>query len=309
MSLDPRTLNSVVRVSSAGTLLGTGSIVAVPSETLPSARWPYVVTAHHVIRNQVMIEVEVPDPLAHGDIFPPIEVDDWRQPFPDVDLAIAPLPSFPHVVPRYQSTPSTHFVPDGTVVPLGGEVFYLGIFTGLDVPMARAATLGALRVPIETDGYRYVADLVDCRSYAGFSGSPCFSVMVYTVLDGEAPTIVPEMTPRKPDGTPIPLGHIGSLVSFCGIFTAHYSDEALAKGIVSRYGVGVMLPCDYIREALMTDQAKNERHEWDKTRQAARNSELPPLENVGAEPDASEWDHFEDLTRKLVQTPKPATSE
>jgi hypothetical protein len=306
MPLEPRSLNSVVRVSSAGTLLGTGSLVSVPSETLTGVRWGYVVTAHHVIRNQVMIELEVPDPLSYGQLFPPVQSDDWRQPFPNVDLAVAP---FLEGVPRIQSTPLTHFVPKGTAVPLGGELFYLGVFTALDVPMARAATLGALRVPIKKDQYQYVADLVDCRSYVGFSGSPCFSVIEYTILDGEPPVLVPEMAPRQPDGTPVPLGRIGALASFCGMFTAHYSDETAAAGVVSRYGVGLMLPCDYIWEALMTDEAKAERREWDKTRKAAQSAELPPLENAGGQPVEAEWDRFENLTEQLLHTPKSELDE
>lgn len=300
MPLEPRALNSVIRISSAGTLLGTGSIVSAPSETRPGVRWPYVVTADHVVCSQIEIELEVPDPLKPGELFPPIPCDEWRQPFPKVDLAIAP---FPDLVPRIQSTPLTHFVPDGSVVNLGGEIFYLGIFAALDVPMARAATLGALRVEIEKDDYHYIADLVDCRSYGGFSGSPCFSVIDYAIMDGRQAPVDPGAAPHQPDGTPIPLAPMGSLASFCGIFTAHYSDEIPAQGVVSRYGVGVMLPCDYIREGLMTDEAKNERREWDQTRVAKETKDLPPLENAGA--DATEYERFETLTQQLVHTPKP----
>jgi hypothetical protein len=72
---------------------------------------------------------------------------------------------------------------------------------------------------------------------------------------------------------------------------------------MSRYGVGVMLPCDYVREALMTDEAKNERRDWDATRRARERQDLPPLEDAGADV-PSEFEQFEDLTRHLVNTPK-----
>src|SRR5580698_9331317 len=101
MAIDLRMLNGVVRVTSAGTLLGTGSLVGVPSESDPRFRWPYVVTAHHVIKNQVEVELEVPDPLTHGTLFDPIPCTAWRQPLPGVDLAIAPFPI--ELVPRFQA--------------------------------------------------------------------------------------------------------------------------------------------------------------------------------------------------------------
>ena len=45
MPLHPRLLNSVVRITSAGELRGSGSIVCVPSEAVPRKQWPYLVTA------------------------------------------------------------------------------------------------------------------------------------------------------------------------------------------------------------------------------------------------------------------------
>jgi hypothetical protein len=302
MPLDTRVLNSVVRISSAGELVGTGSIISVPSEANPRAGWSYVVTAHHVVAaaREILIEIEVPDPLAEGRrLFPPVQCDDWRQPSPGVDLAIAPLPT--ELVPRYQSASFSEFIPEATIVPLGGEIIYLGIFAPLGIPMARAAILGTQEVPIKQPGYEYKGDLVDCRSYGGFSGSPCFSLMDFAT--DEPPRVGDTERPRRPDGSVIALNPISTLSLFCGIFTAHFSDEQAAGGVVSRYGVGVMLPCAYVREALMTDEAKNERREWDATREARVRQDLPPLENAGA--DQTEFERFENLTRQLVNTPKP----
>jgi hypothetical protein len=44
MSLDPVLLNNVVRITSAGDLLGSGSFVAVRSESGSGIDWPYLVT-------------------------------------------------------------------------------------------------------------------------------------------------------------------------------------------------------------------------------------------------------------------------
>lgn len=308
MAIDLRMLNSVLRVGSAGSLLGTGSIVGVPSEADPRFRWPYVVTAHHVIENQIEVALEVPDPLKHGTLFDPIPCAGWRQPLPNIDLAIAPFPI--ELVPRFQAFRLEDFVPEGTVVPLGNDMFYLGIFAGPDVPMARAATMGALEVPIADGGYRYNADLVDCRSYGGFSGSPCVAAMRYALLNDEPQHPGPGVeVPPRADGTPRYLGRVATAVSFCGVFTAHYSDEAVAEGVVSRYGVGVMLPCDYVRDALMTDEAQQERREWDEKRQRSHDAGMPPLEHASASDEPSEYERFEELTRQLVKTPKPRQTD
>ncbi|MDE2104770.1 MAG: hypothetical protein KGL39_46465, partial [Patescibacteria group bacterium] len=103
MPLDPKVLNSVVRVSTAGDLQGTGFIVGVMSETIPGKIWPYLITAHHVIRSQVLIEIQVPDPLTMGALSAPVAVDDWTQPFKAVDLAVAPFPFDAPEIPRYQA--------------------------------------------------------------------------------------------------------------------------------------------------------------------------------------------------------------
>jgi hypothetical protein len=297
MPLDPKMLNSVVRINSVRNLLGTGFIIGVPSERFPKLRWPYVVTANHVVERQIEIELEVADPFTHGELLPPIPITGWRQPLPEVDLSVAPFPQ--DQVPRFQGFPFEHFIPAGEVVPLGGQIYYLGVFAPLDVPMGRTGTLGALDISIEKPGYSYLADLVDCRSYSGFSGSPCFYTKQYAVLD---PTKTPASIPPLPGGAIRKVGHVTEVVSFCGMFTAHYSDEKAAEGIVSRYGVGVMLPCDDIREALMTDEAQRERRELDEQQvrsEAAKAAEQPPLENAGAR-QPSEWDNFEALTKKLV---------
>jgi hypothetical protein len=304
MPVDPGMLNSVVRITGAGDLLGTGSIVNVESETVEGLRWPYIVTAHHVISNQVEIGLEVADPLTRGEMFPPIPSDEWRQPLDGIDLAIAPFPR--SLVARYQGVHlEHHFVPEDTVVPLGGQIYYVGVFAPLDVPMCRPANLGALDVRIDKDDYVYRADLVDCRSYGGFSGSPCFATIEYAVLD-EPLDAMPGQIPRS-DGSLPKLGQVAHLASFCGIFTAHFSDEVASAGIVSRYGVGVMLPCDYVRDALMTDEAKEERRLADEEWKRRKASEQPPLENAGVEVE-SEFERFEDLARTLAQTPKPRDS-
>jgi hypothetical protein len=150
MPLHPRVLNSVVRITSVGGLIGSGFIVSVPSESVPGKQWPYLVTAHHVIRgHEGLVEIDVPDPEIIGDIAEGIPIKGWVQPVPEVDLAIAPYPV--DLAPRYQGVMLDHFMPRGSGIGLGGEILYVGIFAPENVPMARAGSIGAPNVPITVE--------------------------------------------------------------------------------------------------------------------------------------------------------------
>jgi hypothetical protein len=268
MPLHPRVLNSVVRITSAGDFQGSGSIVYVPSETVDGHMWPYLVTAHHVVRShESMIEVDVPDPEILGEIAEGIPVTGWVQPVPQVDLAIAPFPV--DRAPRYQGFMLDHFMPRGSGIGLGGEILYVGIFAPENVPMARSGSIGAVNVPITAKDqfgnvYRYEADLVDCRSYKGFSGSPCLSLISYAAHD-TAPRLTPALAPRHEDGSPMQLRNLVTTSAFCGIITRHYCDETVpeADGAASRFRVCVMLSSDYVRLGFMAPSVVAERRKWD----------------------------------------------
>ena len=76
MSIDHRVMNSTVRITTAGTFLGSGTIIGVRSESNSDRYWPYLVTAHHVVRAQTLIEVDVPDPTTLGHMFEAVSVED-----------------------------------------------------------------------------------------------------------------------------------------------------------------------------------------------------------------------------------------
>jgi hypothetical protein len=259
----------VVTIRSAGDFQGSGFIVYVQSEGIPTKQWPYLVTAHHVIRgHDGLIEIDVPDPQIVGDIAEGIRVEGWMQPVPRVDLAIAPFPV--NLVPRFQGFTLDHFMPRGSGIGLGGEILYVGIFEQEKIPMARSGSIGAPNVPITVEDefgnvqYKYDGDLVDCRSYKGFSGSPCLSLVSY-VVDDSAPVLSPALAPRHEDGSPMRLRNLVTVSAFCGILTRHYGDEAApqADGAVSRFGVCVMLPSDYVRLGLMASDVVAQRGKWD----------------------------------------------
>jgi hypothetical protein len=267
VSLSPVMLKSAVRIASDGSFLGSGFLVGVPSEQEPRRRWPYVVTADHVVRNQPRTEVEVPDPLSeHGELHAPEQIEGWRQPFGGVDVSVAPYRHRPSDQVLTLDTDG-HFMPPGAWPHLGSEIFYVGMFAPLAIPMARGGTLGAHYALIDkADGlqsYQYTAHLIDVRSYEGFSGSPCFSQVTFAQVDRtvDPPLYTDHM--KREDGTDIKLAEALYIVGLCGMFTAHYDDERGRGGPVSNLGVGVMIPHDVIREAVMTEDAVEERKQWD----------------------------------------------
>src|SRR5712692_7855541 len=128
--------------------IGSGFLVMVKSETLEDVRYPYVLTAHHLLWEQNRIEVQAPDPTTvHGALHPPIEIDDWRQPLANVDLAIAPFPELVTSDLMYQALEFERQTLRLDQYPmLGSTIFYIGILTPVDRSMARVGTIGGLNV-------------------------------------------------------------------------------------------------------------------------------------------------------------------
>ncbi|MCW3033345.1 MAG: hypothetical protein JWM60_1690 [Solirubrobacterales bacterium] len=261
---------NTARIFSAGAFRGGGFLVDVDGHR-------YLVAPHHVARDETTIEAALPNAFS-GRLHDPIPVIDWEYPFEGVDLMYARLsgPQRPsHSVDLHrQITPDTE--PN-----LGAELFYVGTFAlpgELLLPMARSGTLGSPPVQIvkeptreNPNRYEYQANLVDCRSYDGFSGSPCYAVLQYANLSHAAE--MPVEPPRE--AAEHDLYELASLAVLVGMFTAHYDDEGSAAA--SRYGIGLMLPASMIWEALMSESEEAKR---------------------------AGIDAANDLTRQLVNTPK-----
>lgn len=244
-----------VRINSVEELRGTGFVVTVDSETLPDVRWGYVITAFHVVQSQIESNVVAYDPTRGGAAYPPVPISDWRRPLPEVDLALAPFSLEGR--PIYAVRLEDHVVPTQMIEGpnLGAHVYYVGVFTIVDRMMARSGTLGALDVE-GVSGHGAPVHLLDCRSYAGFSGSPCFFEIAYgTDRAQEAPYPGPDAS--------IPFTSMAYFQLLCGILVQHFSDDASSQGLTSRYGVGVMVRSQEIHAALMTREAIAERREWD----------------------------------------------
>jgi hypothetical protein len=309
MSLHPTTLDIPVRIlgdiaakpfGSRRGVVGTGFLCAVPSRNLPGYRYGYVVTAHHVIADQNNPEVQAPIPHSKGmALQEPVPVLDWHQPLDRVDLAIA---DFDGVYGgRYAGLTTTRqFLPPGITPPLGGPIHYVGILDPEDRVMARSGTIGALdQEGIEhPDDYVYTCHLADCRSYGGFSGSPCFAEYAAPVLEQ---TVWEERfpAPMLARGDTAPRGTIDYYTYLCGMLTWHLVDGRPERS--SQYGVVAMLPHYEIWRGLMAFQ--DDRDKADEKN--AAKSTGPKPKNISLGEDADEFERFEELTRKLVHTPKP----
>jgi hypothetical protein len=320
MSLNPSLLNSSVRIigdiadrstklGQRRGVVGTGFLCAVPSRTLP-LRYGYVITAHHVIDGQNSPEVQAPIPRSNGmALQDPVVVQGWDQPLPDVDLAVARFGG-EHQQWYAGLVTNKNFLPARVSPPLGGTIHYVGILDPEDRVMARSGTIGALDQEgiKHPDGYVYTAHLADCRSYAGFSGSPVYAEFKAPVLEAFDQSVLPHID-RSPGDT-APRGSMDYYTWLCGMLTWHLDDRRSERA--SQYGVVAMLPHYEILRGLMTYQ--DERDAADEVNAAKIAASGPRPTNMSVtgdddESESSEFERFEALTHKLVNTPKPKNDD
>jgi hypothetical protein len=141
------------------------------------------------------------------------------------------------------------------------------------------------------------AHLGDCRSYGGFSGSPCFLELS---MPGLTPTEPPVPTPPEAG----PVGRNIYLHLLCGIVTWHL-EPPVDREESSIFGVVCILTSDAIWRALMSDGLVRKRRELDGD---GDEPEARPT-NVSTNRPGDEFERFEDLTRKLAQVPKAEVDE
>ena len=272
MPIDPGMLDAAVRISSVTELEGTGFLATVPSETIPGHRWGYVVTAHHVIDKKIEIAVQAPVPYdATGRLYDPVPVpaDEWRQPLENVDIAVAP---WRPVGTRHPAFPLELMIPTDVVMSmvLGTPVYYIGIFEPLMRPVARSGTVAALdQAGVPHRDYEQLVHLVDCRSYLGFSGSPCLVEFRFAKLE-EIPA------------DQLPWGHLpeemwaggasvpSSVASrrLCSCAGCSSVTTRTSPVAVSSYGVGVMARSEEIKAVLMSQELREQRREWERELEA-----------------------------------------
>lgn len=271
MSLSETMLFTAVEIrDSLAHAIGTGFLMTVRGETNPVNIWPYVVTADHVVRDVATVYVAAPNPNANGELFEPVLVKDWHQPDEKLDLIAAPWPYKPNT--PYASIPmenELYPMADEQVSLLGSPVHYVGLFAPAGRMMARAGTFGVIDAKGITHdpdfGYEYDCHLIDCRSYCGFSGSPCFVELLFIRKMNE-------------NGEEIFLPHYRALM--VGMFTEHYDDsedpELNPETAVSRLGVGIMVRGEDIKRALLSPHFVQDRASREAQNARAQPGSGPP---------------------------------
>jgi hypothetical protein len=290
---------------------GTGFLVAMEGV---NENHVYVVTAKHVVE-------DIPRTFVRLNMFPQgatrdVPVERWY-PHPTFDVAVAPidLPDGSNMA----ATGIDEFVDDpslaedgwfqrGVKLELGEVVYFIGLFKGIaamsegNVPMVRSGTLGRLwqedcPVRIEDarspDGYRveYItAHLIDCRSYSGFSGSPCYIQQSRAgVSDGGVTTKYRTL--------------------LLGLIAGHYDEDAPAWHATGKSdlffetntGIGYVIPAEFIRDALLDKDLVKMRKKRDEKKPPERGAKQDRAQSV----EESEFERFTNATKFLVNTPKP----
>jgi len=265
----------------AGRPVGTCFLIRVQSEMRPGDEsWDhgYLVTARHCVPpDSVQLEkdpAEVWMPNADGLLVKGYRPSWWYRE-DDEDVAIAAwVPSTDPTVwqgfPFYGGT----VVGSGSNILLGSEVLYVGLLDPVrsmrdrGQPMVRVANLGATNVAIDWDNGKSrakEAHLIDCRSRAGFSGSPCFA---HTAHPGMLQGVLP---PEAADqAAAFKLGSTYHFHQLMGMLVA-FGDEA---------GLGIVLPLDRIREMLAWDDLVKMRRQHDEQREQTESTAENGIESI-----------------------------
>jgi hypothetical protein len=297
--------------SSALEPIGTGFVVNLRSR-IEGLTFEYVVTAAHVVegRNETYARIRTRDGGSKD-----LRVHDWLH-HPKADVAVAPFRPGGHTDLHLLHVPGaglSWYTSPRWVPVLGDRVYFIGLLAlpaarsmvERNVPMVRSGTIGAMYqadVPVEWPDKsirKFEAHLIDCRSYGGFSGSPCFfqrDDQVTAVKEGAAV--------------------YGPITFLFGLVSGHFDQYASPKvrgdiaevGSISvpvNTGVGVVTPVERIVEVLRMEELSDERKRIEDEREK-RGEEGAALDRAN---DESEFERFEHLTRELVNTPKPKEEE
>jgi hypothetical protein len=247
-------------------LRGTGFIVEMPSAD-PAQVFLYVVTAAHVVRPLAtrFIRLSRPDRSTFDLRIAP---EDWSF-HPSEDVAVGQFGVDPAEV-SIAVIPTSDFVGRSQTqfaAGPGDEVFFAGLL-GLvasmgsrRIPMTRTGTIGALHqdgIPVrQADGtvVEVHGHLIDCRSFGGFSGSPCF-VRFLSGID-----TTPRMGLKVPKESTLLLGLVSGHFDLAA--SVALPDQTDEIRIPVAAGIAVVLPSDTILEVLESDELREGRESQD----------------------------------------------
>jgi hypothetical protein len=285
--------------------IGTGFLVAVPVSS--THRVVYVVTAGHVVTESrpygpVFLRINREDGMTEVEGAP----DSWFfHRGTDIAIARLRLPGDHDVrwlLPDQLATES--YVAENKVGP-GDDVFFSGLFVQhpgreRDEPIVRFGTVAAMpsdlvRIEVTQGTYRDVrAYLVEGHSWGGQSGSPAF--LFYRI----------DRDPTE-QGLVVGSSRFGRLL---GIVQGHFDiPRKVEKGEVGfragqvrlNAGIAIVLPAQNLLDLVIREDVVEDREQV--------TTEDEPSGTADSATGESEYDRFEDLTRKLVNVPKKELDE
>lgn len=241
-------------------LRGTGFLVGFRSEANPDRGMIYIVTAAHVVQPLAasLVKLRTPEDSVTDRL-----IDAWFL-HPTDDIAVARLPP-PYFDFDFYAVEAKDFA--GTAEPEhppqpGADVYIAGLLGVVpsmgerNIPMVRTGSIGALyqdNIPMRRpDGsaLEVKAHLVDCQSFGGFSGSPCF----VRYISGKGET----------EGLALPYPVQSTLL--LGMIGGHFDLKASARlpdhghiEVPVASGVAVVYPAEAIREVLDVEELAKER--------------------------------------------------
>jgi hypothetical protein len=196
----------------------------------------------------------------------------------------------------------------------GDDVFFVGLLGSVpsmgkrNVPMVRSGSIGALyqggipiRLPdgtvIHTSGH-----LIDCRSFGGFSGSPCF----VRFLSGKGST--PRMGLSYPIQSTLLLGMVAGHFDLKATVALPEGEDKLKVPVAA--GIAVLTTAEAILETLNQEELVADREEEnDRNRQRMADSESEGAATLDSADTEGECESFDALASKLVQVPKSEIDE
>jgi hypothetical protein len=231
--------------------IGTAFLMVVRNEDYPEQRHAYLVTAAHLITSQPSPEVRIR--TVQGQVLEDQPLNHWV--FHDTeDIAVAPIWFSPELNVVFNPYELEQAVDRASKQPrVGDTVYFIGLLAGIlemertAIPMVRSGTIAALNqpgIPLTNDVHT-TAHLIDCRSFNGFSGSPCYV---------QWPTYYYVEDRFEPGDKGLMYNEETRLF---GMLIAHLDDYEKQQGrqtIRLNIGVGIVLPIERVRDVLESDE-------------------------------------------------------
>jgi hypothetical protein len=271
MALGKQYSKSVVFIAGRGQdqvearLRGTGFLAGFRSTVNPNQGRVYVVTAAHVVRPMDATYVRLN--TSDGSVAE-CEIDEWIF-HPIEDIAVARMP-VPYSDFDFYAVDASEFAGTAEVEKSfqpGADVYVAGLLGQVpsmgaqNMPMVRSGSVGALdqegipmRLPDETL-IKARGHLIDCQSFGGFSGSPCF----VRYISGKGETEHLGLT--YPVESTLLLGMVGGHFDLKASVSMPDQQGNLEVPVAA--GVAVVYSAESIREVLDEDLFVAEREQLD----------------------------------------------